>query len=374
MKVLLVNKFYHDVGGVETVVRQNLQDLERRHECKVCFLSTRSNPTSECEFKCYNLFGVPFNFRRMHWLIKRASDFDVVHLHMPSPDATLSLLIWSILRINKNTKLFITYHAFADNRSRLARILLYFFQKKLLRKASVVITTSKPLSNQVRSFAKLINHPKVIPLTCKNPLEITEKCLEKVDAIKSDVSDFIRDNRKFALYFGRLGSYKGIDILIEAASKLADLDTKILIAGPGRISSEGKRLSEVNRNIIFLNRFLSEDEKAALFNGAEFFILPSINNGEAFGISQLEAMSYGLPVINTKLNTGVPWVSKHMISGVTVEPGSVEELSAAIRLLALDEKLRTQLGSGAIRRYKKLFTPESARSRILKLYEGEGQI
>jgi rhamnosyl/mannosyltransferase len=58
-------------------------------------------------------------------------------------------------------------------------------------------------------------------------------------------------------------------------------------------------------------------------------------------------MACGTPVVNTNLDSGVPWVSRHGETGLTVEPGNVEELAAAIRTLLDDPARRQALGAAA---------------------------
>lgn len=57
----------------------------------------------------------------------------------------------------------------------------------------------------------------------------------------------------------------------------------------------------------------------------------------------LEAMGLGLPVIATRVG-GVPELVQDQVTGLLVEPGDVEAMADAMRLLATDEPLRTQMG------------------------------
>ena len=79
-------------------------------------------------------------------------------------------------------------------------------------------------------------------------------------------------------------------------------------------------------------------------------------------------MACGLPVVNTSLDSAVPFVSLHGETGLTVAPQSAEELASAMNLLLADEHLRTQYGRAARRRVEREFSADVMTQRTLELY------
>ena len=154
------------------------------------------------------------------------------------------------------------------------------------------------------------------------------------------------------LFVGRFVYYKGVDILLKAFRQVHNCE--LFLCGTGILESELRSLAE-NLAVHFLGKLSDADLKAA-FADCDIFILPSVQNSEAFGIVQQEAMIYGKPVINTNLPTGVPFVSIHGETGLTVEPGDVQELAKAIQTLADSSELRKIYG-------------ENARKRVYDCYE-----
>lgn len=79
-------------------------------------------------------------------------------------------------------------------------------------------------------------------------------------------------------------------------------------------------------------------------------------------------MACSKPVINTSLPTGVPYVSIHGQTGLTVPPGNAEALAAAMQRLIDNDAERTEMGIRAKERVYKHFTMEKMLDSVYKLY------
>jgi glycosyltransferase involved in cell wall biosynthesis len=96
------------------------------------------------------------------------------------------------------------------------------------------------------------------------------------------------------LFLGQVILRKGIQYLLSAAKKLEGENIRFDIVGPVGISDEA--VSTAPRNVYFHGR-TSRDQAAKWYRQAHLFALPTLSDG--FAITQLEAMTHGLPVVAT---------------------------------------------------------------------------
>jgi rhamnosyl/mannosyltransferase len=283
----------------------------------------------------------------------RESRADIVHLHFPNPAAILSYLA-----SGHAGRVVVTYHSDIVRQrltGRAFRPVLEYF----LRRCSAVIATSPDYIESSPVLSKFRERCRVIPLG------IVPEKFERVDeaAVRS-----IRERYgpRIVLGVGRLIYYKGFEHLIRA---MRETEARLLVVGEGplRRALEGERsaLGESRSRVVLLGEV---GDAAPYFRAADVFALASTARSEAFGIVQLEAMACGVPVVNTRLASGVPFVSPDGLSGITVPPADPSALARALKRLLDDPSLRAKLGEAGRRRVHDEFTADLMAERTLELY------
>lgn len=96
------------------------------------------------------------------------------------------------------------------------------------------------------------------------------------------------------LYLGQVILRKGIQYLMQAAKLLENQPVQFDVVGPIGISAAA--IACAPRNMTFHGR-ATRDQTSKWYQQSDVFVLPTISDG--FAITQLEAMSYGLPVVAT---------------------------------------------------------------------------
>ncbi len=283
----------------------------------------------------------------------RRAPADLVHLHAPNPGAAFAFLL-----SGHRGRLVITHHADTLGRRILRKMSDGFVRAAMERADAIIVTSERYLMSSIE-LERFRDKCRVIPLGI-TPAQMEEGSRAPEGDLRNPLG------YPLLLAVGRLVPYKGFDILIQA---MRHVNANLLLIGEGPQAPELHALIERNglqRKVSMLGRV---DDLRPYFQAASIFIMPSITRAEAFGMVQLEAMAAGLPVINTDIDSGVPEVSIHGKTGVTVKPGNVNELAEAIQLLLDRADLREEYGKAARDRVVKDFSLDLMVKRTLSVYE-----
>ena len=294
----------------------------------------------------------------------RKQPFDIVHLHFPNPIA--HLISWLL---PANVKRVITWHSDIIRQKRLLSLYQPFLERVTASADALIAATPAHYTSSTQISPHLAAEKKhVIPygqdfsalaLTPQN----TELCLKiKAEAKTVTASGHII----FAL--GRHVYYKGFDVLIEA---MQAIDAQLLLGGDGplrdKLQQQAQQLGLAHR--IRLTGPIPEADLAAYFNACDLFCLPSVEQSEAFGLVQLEAMACGKPVVCTQLNNGVNVVNQRGVTGLAVPVRDSKALAQALNQLLNDETLRFTLGAQAKQRALNEYSLDAMSNSHVKLYQ-----
>ncbi len=159
---------------------------------------------------------------------------------------------------------------------------------------------------------------------------------------------------------GRLAVGKGVHTALQAARKAG---VSIRVAGTGPLESE---LRASFPEAEFLG-FLGKEDVEDLVRSARAVIVPS-EWYENAPMSVLEPMSMGVPVIASRIG-GIPEQITDGLDGLLVPPGDVDALASRMHLLAEDPALAMRLGDEARRTVANKFSPEMHTSLLVKTFE-----
>jgi starch synthase len=172
----------------------------------------------------------------------------------------------------------------------------------------------------------------------------------------------------YVLFLGRCTQQKGVEHLVDAA---ADIPCHVVMVMGGADTKDYEALIteklKTAKNVLHINKMLSEDEAAQLYSGARAFICPSIY--EPFGIINLEAMACEAPVIASAVG-GIVEIVVEGETGLLVEAGAPARISGAVRRLLKNPAEARAMGLAGRRRVEEHFGWASIARRTKELYAG----
>jgi len=259
--------------------------------------------------------------------------------------------------------------------------ILWRARHKGLRAQTVFRSGGRDFFAGDRWFAGAIDH--WLSTSRYNAVQVAARYRRHVDVIHNgvDVDDFRlmpRGNAFRARFgidadavtlvsIGRLVGLKGLRVVIEAMATLPGVH--FIIAGDGpeqpRLQAQAAALGVAAR-VHFAGR-VAHSDLPRLLADADIFVQPSVSE-ESFGISLVEAMACGLPVLASRLG-GMLEIVVPGETGELLAAGDVPVWREAMGRLAADATLRTRLGQAGRIRAENHFTWAANARQLEELLE-----
>jgi glycosyltransferase involved in cell wall biosynthesis len=227
----------------------------------------------------------------------------------------------------------------------------YLSEKAILKVAKNVITSAKSVRDEIeKRYAQ------------KKVMNIPNGVSDEFFALRPEEKPFI-------LSLGRIDLYmKGLDLLLEAFSRMKNQSLSLKIAGAGK-AGDMKKLTDLIRalnlsgRVEYLGR-VGESEKLELLRTCLFLAMPS--RFEGWGITAVEANAAGKAVIGTNIS-GLTEAVVNNKTALLIEPESIDQLVSAIDFLVENADERRRLGHQG-REWARRFSWESIAEEQLAFY------
>lgn len=338
MKILFFSPyFYPYTSGVTTYPLKILTYLAKKNDITVLTFLFNSKLSSQETLNKLAIKRMPFLFRiskgfispqSIIYFIKETLKTDLVILNQPNFEGLFLAIIAKIFR----KKIVSIFHCqvFLEGNliTKIVNSVLNISMKIQFNLSDKIVVYTKDYVDSLPYFKKLTN--KIIDVLPPIEKSVSDnKYLNKLLKLKK--------NSIWVGYAGRVSSEKGLEYLIDACRDGACPVCTIVFAGPygNDVAGENKyyekiimMLKKYKINYLFLGNLTSE-QLGSFYKSIDLLVLPSINQTEAFGMVQAEAMIAGTPVIASNL-PGVRIPIRLTKMGLIIKPKNSEQIAKAI--------------------------------------------
>lgn len=405
MKILLIDVYYFNKGGAETVCF-NTGKLLEEHGHKVVYFTLKwpeNNPSPYARYfpesketrkgplkQVKNLINYFYHFeaaRKIEQLIQDEKP-DIAHIHLlwgqitPSIFPVLKKYHIPILFTVHDYRIVCPAYTFRDGYGHICEACQgkYFYKcfthtcTKGSKVMSAVMAAEQYFRNRffnparyidgfiyVSNFARDIQEKYMPALKVKKEITLYNFSTSIADEPKKGAKD------KYFLFFGRLSYEKGVKTLLSAFRQLHEYHLRVVGTGPLEAELIQFKTDNHLNNIEFLG-YKRGQELVDLVKKAYFVIVPS-EWYENNPMTIIEAYSAGTPVIGARIG-GIPEIVAEGQSGFQFESGNVEDLVSKIRTAdSLSPDMYKKFSKGAIEFAKTNLSIDSYYPKLFHFYQ-----
>ncbi|HKG94803.1 MAG TPA: N-acetyl-alpha-D-glucosaminyl L-malate synthase BshA [Gemmatimonadaceae bacterium] len=180
------------------------------------------------------------------------------------------------------------------------------------------------------------------------------------------LGDMCGDGRVL-MHISNFRPVKRVKDIIQIFKRVCDEIPSVLVMvgdGPDRVVAEEEtRALGLDESVYFLGKI---DAVAPLLAGADLFLLPS--RSESFGLSALEALASGVPVVGSR-SGGLPEVVREGETGALRDVGDVDAMAAAAIEILGDRERWQRMSVAAAADARERFSLDQIVSQYEALYE-----
>lgn len=247
-------------------------------------------------------------------------------------------------------------------------------EEMIVQEADLILAEC-PQDREDLMFHYMADPSKIIIVPCGFDQKEFHPVSKMIARLKLD----LQPEEKIILQLGRMVKRKGVDNVIKAVScllKKKEIPIRLIIVGGESDDPDPEKTPEIGRlqqlvneeniegKVLFAGRKGREDLKL-YYNAADVFV--STPWYEPFGITPLEAMACGTPVIGSNVG-GIKYSVEHGKTGFLVPPNEPEVLAHRLSELLTKAELHQFMSLNSIKRVNGFFTWEKVSSMIASVY------
>jgi len=385
LKILLIHNEYVYKGGEDSVFEAESKLLrEHGHEVVELKISNKNIRNPNFFMKIKIAFGTIWSWKSYKLVKKKIIEVnpDIVHVHNTFPQFSPSIY-WAIKSAKKPVVQ--TIHNFRLTCANallyrennicelcLKKSKLYSLKNRCYRNslfATLPITLMQIFHTLIGTFNKKVDTYIALTEFSKNIMVQAgikkEKIVVKPNFIQNneDIEKPNYNRKKRFIYVGRISEEKGLDLLLEAFSKLRS-PFELVIIGEGPEKERLVKKYQQNPKVFWLG-YMSKEKVLKEIKNSYALVMPS-KWYETFGMVVIEAFSVGTPVIVPN-HGGFPSLVKEMENGLLFNPSDKNDLQKKLELISKRD-IMEKLSKNAILSFQNNYSSWKNYKQLMQIY------
>ncbi len=304
------------------------------------------------------LYGLSLTSKMLE--VVEFENIDLLHVHYAIPHAVSAYLAKKVLqKNNSNIKIITTLHG--------TDITLVGLEPSFLP----LVKFSIEESDGVTAVSKFLAEKTITNYNIDKKIEVIYNFVDtelykprNAEALKKNIAP---KGEKILIHTSNFRPVKRVCDTIKILSMVKEkIPAKLLLIGDGPDRSDCERLVrdlKLDKEVVFLGK---QDRLEELLPLGDVFLMPS--QSESFGLSALEAMACGVPVVSSSVG-GLPELVKHNECGFIAEFGDINRMAKYTIDLLTNDKKHKKFSENARQRAVKNFDKKHIVPQYLKYYK-----